>query len=70
MFTPESVKIVNQIGDLNHFAKSLLEQRNQVKKNDVLKDAYTLAISSTLEAIGRLTDKLAVEKELPTDSNQ
>lgn len=64
MFTPESVRIVEQIGTMGKQVRELLFQRSHLKKNDVLKGSYTLAINSALKAVGRLSDKLAtVSKE-------
>ncbi|APC48984.1 hypothetical protein BME96_12625 [Virgibacillus halodenitrificans] len=64
MFTPDSVRIVNQIGDLERYAERLREQRSKLsKKDNLLSDSYTMAICSTLDAIARLSNKLAVQQE-------
>ncbi|WP_371069114.1 hypothetical protein [Sediminibacillus sp. JSM 1682029] len=59
LFTPSSRVKINAIESLQNSADNLLQQKKLLgRKDDVLKNSYTLTINEVLESIQRVASKI------------
>lgn len=62
MFTPEQTRKVNRIKELQVILEGLITQKKSLPRKHLLHDRYTITISSLLDAIERLSDKIGIIK--------